>query len=73
MDELTVEFEQFRRRAITQFLAHCGRSDRTPAADRPVSRHRLEHVDRRGLVFDALAEFAVAFSKFCGPSAQLVE
>src|SRR5271157_2519517 len=64
MDEFTIEFEQASGRGVAQI---------SRAADDQVEhrlriarrgRHRLEHVDRGGLMFDALAVFAVARGQF---------
>src|SRR5215469_1356115 len=64
MDEFTIEFEQASAWGVAQISR--------PADDQVEHRlriarrggHRLEHVDRGGLMFDALAEFAVASGQF---------
>jgi hypothetical protein len=60
MDELTIEFQQASAPGVAQFSrpADDQVEHRLRIARR--GRHRLEHIDRGGLMFDALAEFAVA-------------
>src|ERR1700740_2329718 len=64
MDEFTIEFEQASPRGVAQISrpADDQVEHRLRIARR--GRHRLEHVDRGGLMFDALAEFAVARGQF---------
>src|SRR6266436_6641217 len=59
MDEFTIEFEQANAGGVAQISrpADDQIEHRLRIARR--GRHRLEHVDRGGLMLDALAEFAV--------------
>ena len=60
MDEFTIEFEQASPRGVAQIS--CSADDQVEHRLRIArrGRHRLEHVDRGGLLFNALAKFAVA-------------
>ena len=73
MDEFAIEFEQASVRGVAQISrpADDQVEHRLRIARR--GRHRLEHVDRGGLMLDALAEFAVARGQFVGTIPQLTQ
>jgi hypothetical protein len=73
IDEFTIEFEQASGRGVAQISrpADDQVEHRLRIARR--GRHHLEHVYRGGLMFDALAEFAVARGQFVGALLQFAE
>jgi hypothetical protein len=73
MDEFTIEFEQANVRGVAQISRPAGDQVEHRLRIARRGRHRLEHVDRGGLVFDALAEFAVARGQFVGALLQFAE
>src|SRR6516164_1136954 len=70
MDEFTIEFEQASPRGVAQISRSADDQVEHRLRIARRGRHRLEHIDRGGLMFDALAEFAVPRRQF---GAALVE
>jgi len=64
MDELAIKFEQGSAHRIAQFSLPADDQVEYGLRIARRGRHRLEHVDRGGLMIDALAEFAVPRRQF---------
>jgi hypothetical protein len=64
MDELAIEFEQGTDRGVAQISRPAGDQVEHRLRIARRGRHRLQHVDRGGLMFDPLAVFAVARGQF---------
>src|SRR6516225_8891805 len=64
MDEFTIEFEQASPRGVAQISRPADDQVKHRLRIARRGRHRLEHVDRGGLMFDALAEFALPRRQF---------
>src|ERR1700680_3608029 len=73
MDEFTIEFVQGSRRGVAQISRPADDQVEHGLRIARRGRHRLEHVDRGGLMFDALAEFAVARGQFGGALLEFAE
>ena len=66
MQQLTIEFGQSCPGRVTEFQRPAGYQLEHRLCIARRTRHHLQHVDGRGLLFDAFAVFAVAPSKFGG-------
>ena len=64
MDELAIKFEQGSAHGVAQFSRPADDQVEYRVRIARRGRHRLEHVDRGGLMIDALAEFAVPRRQF---------
>ena len=64
MDELAIKFEPGSAHRIAQFSLPADDQVEYGLRIARRGRHRLEHVDRGGLMIDALAEFAVPRRQF---------
>jgi len=64
MDEFTIEFEQASGRGVAQVSSPADDQVEHRLRIARRGRHRLEHVGRGGLLFDTLAEIAVARRQF---------
>src|SRR6516225_2610814 len=71
MDEFAIEFEQASTRGVAQFSSPAGDQVEHRLRIAWRGRHRLEDVDRGGLMFDPLAERGVARGQFGAARAEL--
>src|SRR5271169_3062525 len=72
MDEFTIEFVQGSAWGVAQISRPTGDQVEHRLRIARRGRHRLEHVYRGGLMFDALAEFAVARGQFAAAFVELL-